>query len=191
VGYGAIVNFTYYGIVFILSLYLQRVLDYDPVKAGLAFLPLTATFFVANLISGWWVGRAGSRAPMIIGASIDALGFALLAAVADSTASYWKLAIAFVLIPLGMGLGVPAMTSAVLAGSSKERAGTASAVLNSARQAAGAMGVALFGAFAGNAPDHIVAGLRISALLAIAMLLGAMLLGRLAASRSPHLSSSR
>jgi DHA2 family methylenomycin A resistance protein-like MFS transporter len=191
VGYGAIVNFTYYGIVFILSLYLQRVLDYDPVKAGLAFLPLTATFFVANLISGWWVGRAGSRAPMIIGASIDALGFALLAAVAGSTASYWKLAIAFVLIPLGMGLGVPAMTSAVLAGSSKERAGTASAVLNSARQAAGAMGVALFGAFAGNAPDHIVAGLRISALLAIAMLLGAMLLGRLAASRSPHLSSSR
>jgi len=179
VGYGAIVNFTYYGVVFVLSLYLQRALHYSPVEAGLAFLPLTATFFVTNLISGWWVGRAGSRRPMIFGALVAAAAYALLGAVAGASVSYWKLGAAFVLIPLGMGLGVPAMTAAILGDVPKERAGTASAVLNSARQAAGAMGVAVFGALAGEEPAHLVSGLRISALAAAIMLIGAMVLARL------------
>jgi MFS transporter, DHA2 family, methylenomycin A resistance protein len=147
------------------------VLGYSPVRAGLAFLPLTATFFAVNIFSGWWVGRAGSRAPMIIGASIDAAGFALLAFVAGAGAPYWQLAIAFILISAGMGLGVPAMTTAVLASVAREGTGTASAVLNAARQAAGAIGVAVFGALAGDAPEHVIIGLRFAALLAAALLI--------------------
>ncbi|MDH6232199.1 DHA2 family methylenomycin A resistance protein-like MFS transporter [Mesorhizobium soli] len=171
--FGAIVNFTYYGAVFVLSLYLQRVLGYSPVAAGLAFLPLTATFLIVNIISGWWAGAMGSRAPMIAGALIDAGGFALLAFVAAETVPYWQLAIAFVLIPAGMGLGVPAMTTAVLASIGRERSGIASAVLNAARQAAGAMGVALFGTLAGDAPSNVVAGLRMSATIAAVLLIAA------------------
>jgi DHA2 family methylenomycin A resistance protein-like MFS transporter len=171
VAYGALVNLTYYGAVFVLSLYLQRALGYSPVAAGLAFLPLTATFFAVNVLSGWWVGRAGSRAPMTVGALIDAAGFALLALIAGAGTPYWQLAVAFVLIPGGMGLGVPAMTTAVLASVARERSGTASAVLNAARQAAGAVGVAVFGGLAGETPAHVVTGLRTSALLAVAMLL--------------------
>ncbi len=169
--FGATVNLTYYGVVFVLSLYLQRVLGYSPIRTGLAFLPLTATFFIVNVISGWWVGRAGSRAPMIAGALIDAAGFALLAFVTGARAPYWQLATAFILIPGGMGLGVPAMTTAVLASVARERSGTASAVLNAARQASGAIGVAAFGALAGDAPRHITDGLRVAALLAAALLI--------------------
>ncbi|MFC4275351.1 MFS transporter [Achromobacter aloeverae] len=182
--YGAIVNLTYYGAVFVLSVYLQRVLGYTPVTAGLAFLPLTATFLVVNVISGWWVGARGSRAPMIVGALIDACGFALLALIAAAAAPYWKLAIAFVLIPAGMGLGVPAMTTAVLVSVEQERSGVASAVLNAARQAAGAMGVALFGALAGDTPAHIVSGLGRSAVIATALLVAAALLAARAMARS-------
>jgi len=43
--------------VFVLSLHLQRVLGYSPLQTGLAYLPLTATFFVVNIISGSWVGK--------------------------------------------------------------------------------------------------------------------------------------
>jgi DHA2 family methylenomycin A resistance protein-like MFS transporter len=176
--YGAIVNLTYYGAVFVLSLYLQRVLGYSPIIAGLAFLPLTATFFGINILSGWWVGHSGSRMPMIVGGLIDAGGFALLGWVVSTTTPYAFLLPAFLLLPGGMGLGVPAMTTAVLASVAHERAGTASAVLNAARQAAGAIGVALFGALAGDAPAHIVTGLRASTLIAIALLvIGAIIAG--------------
>lgn len=171
--FGSIANFTYYGMVFVLSLYLQRVLGYTPAVAGLAFLPLTATFLVVNIVSGWWVGKAGSRAPMMTGALIDAVGFSLLAIVATASVPYWQLAIAFVMMPGGMGLGVPAMTTAVLADVERERSGIAAAVLNAARQAAGAMGVALFGALAGDEPHHVVAGLKTSAIIAAGLLIAA------------------
>jgi DHA2 family methylenomycin A resistance protein-like MFS transporter len=188
--FGAIVNFTYYGAVFVLNLYLQRALGYSPVLAGLAFLPLTATFLIVNIVSGWWVGRRGSRAPMTAGALIDAGGFAFLAVVAAATTPYWQLAIAFVLIPGGMGLGVPAMTTAVLASVGRERSGIASAVLNAARQAAGAMGVALFGTLAGDAPGNIVVGLKGSSIIAVALLIAAAALAATMIARHQRAAST-
>jgi len=171
IAYGLIVNLTYYGIVFVLSLHLQRVLGYTPLQTGLAYLPLTATFFVVNIISGVWVARAGSRPPMIIGALIDAGGFALLAFMGGG--NFWTLLPAFILMPGGMGLGVPAMTTAVLANIDKQMSGVAAGVLNAARQAGGACGVALFGALAG---DDIASGLHQSAIVAIVLLLLAAVL---------------
>ncbi|MCX8254842.1 MFS transporter, DHA2 family, methylenomycin A resistance protein [Beijerinckiaceae bacterium RH AL1] len=165
--YGMVANLTYYGIVFVLSLYLQQGLGYSPAKAGLAFLPLTATFFVVNVASGTLVGRFGSRLPMVGGALCDALGFALLLTLGAHSA-FAALVVPFVLMPAGMGTGVPAMTTAVLAGVDKALSGVASATLNAARQAGGAMGVALFGALAGE--GHVVAGLHASAMSAVALL---------------------
>jgi DHA2 family methylenomycin A resistance protein-like MFS transporter len=182
--YGVIVNLTYYGVVFVLSLYLQRVLGYGPVRAGLAYLPLTATFFVVNVISGWWVGRTGSRQPMIVGALIDAGGFALLLLL-SAHSPYWLMLPAFVLMPGGMGLGVPAMTTAVLASVDKAMSGLASAVLNAARQAGGAMGVAIFGALAGDGPAHVTDGLHLAATIAVGLLLIAALLALRSPVRKP------
>jgi DHA2 family methylenomycin A resistance protein-like MFS transporter len=170
--YGVVVNLTYYGIVFILSLYLQRVHGYSAIRTGLAYLPLTATFFGINIFSGWLVGHIGARRPMIFGALIDAAGFALFLTL-GATSSYWLMLPAFALLPMGMGLGVPAMTNTILSAVEKESAGVASAVLNAARQAAGAIGVAIFGALAGDQKDSIVAGLHASATIAIVLLLAA------------------
>jgi len=170
VGYGVIVNLTYYGAVFVLSLYLQRVLGYGPVQAGLAYLPLTATFIAVNIFSGWWIARDGSRWPMIVGALIDAAGFGLLLLL-GAHSPYGLMLPAFILMPGGMGLGVPAMTTAVLASVEKQMSGIAGGVLNAARQAGGAIGVALFGAMAGDGTGHVVAGLHTSALAAIGLLL--------------------
>jgi DHA2 family methylenomycin A resistance protein-like MFS transporter len=173
--YGIIVNLTLYGVIFVLSLYLQRVLGYSPVATGLAYLPLTAVLFVANLVSGKWVGKIGSRLPMILGVVIAAAGFGTLL-LAQNDSPYWLLLPAFILIPAGVGLGVPAMTTSVLASVEKKRSGIASAVLNAARQAGGAIGVALFGTLAGDANDHVVAGLHTASLIAAGLLLSAGLL---------------
>ena len=62
------------------------------------------------------------------------------------------------------------MTTVVLASARREHSGVSSAILNAARQAAGAIGVALFGSLAGDAPLHIVTGLATSALVAVALL---------------------
>jgi DHA2 family methylenomycin A resistance protein-like MFS transporter len=170
VGYGIVVNMTYYGIVFVLSLYLQRVQGYSALRTGLAYLPLTAGFFAVNLFSGWLVGRIGSRRPMIFGALIDACGFALLLPLAAGS-GYWQIAPAFALIPMGMGLGVPAMTTSVLSSVDKQWSGVAAATLNAARQAGGAIGVALFGALAGDGRDGVVHGLHGAASISIGLLL--------------------
>jgi len=169
VTYGVIVNLTYYGIVFLLSLYLQRVHGYSALRTGLAYLPLTATFFGVNIFSGWLVGRTGARLPMVLGALIDAAGFGLLLLLGAGS-PYLLMLPAFALLPTGMGLGVPAMTTTVLSAVEKQASGTASGVLNAARQAAGAIGVALFGSLAGNSNDMIVRGLHRSAWIALIML---------------------
>lgn len=168
--YGIVVNFTYYGMMFVLSLYLQRVLGLAPVQAGLAFLPLTATFFAVNLLSGWWVARAGSRAPMVSGALIDAAGFACMCAL-GAHSPVWLMLPMFALLPAGMGLGVPAMTTAVLASVDRRSSGVVGGVLNAARQAGGAMGVAVFGALCSGGDAQIPAGLHACALIAAALLL--------------------
>jgi DHA2 family methylenomycin A resistance protein-like MFS transporter len=169
---GVSVNFTYYGVIFVLGLFLQRSAGYDVVQAGLAFLPLTATFIVSNLLSGRLAHRFGSARTMAGGVLVAAAGYALTSRLsADS--SYWMMVPGFLLIPAGMGTAVPAMTSALLASVDRHWSGTASGVLNACRQAGGAIGVALMGALAAGGPERIAAGLRTSGMVAAAVLLGA------------------
>ncbi|MES2426357.1 MAG: hypothetical protein V4560_05260 [Bacteroidota bacterium] len=75
-------------------------------------------------------------------------------------------------MPLGMGVAVPAMTTGTLATVKVNRSGIASAVLNTTRQAAGAVGVAIFGTMASGGPDHIIKAItQISIIAAIFMLI--------------------
>jgi len=99
-----------------------------------------------------------------LGAMLAAVGYAGLIIAGPDTA-YWLLFIPFIIIPLGMGIAVPAMTTGILASVDKTRSGTASAILNTTRQAAGAMGVAIFGAMANGGAGSIVAAVRISGVI--------------------------
>jgi MFS transporter, DHA2 family, methylenomycin A resistance protein len=174
--FGVLVNCSYYGIIFVLSLYLQKALGYSTVQAGLAFLPLTGTFIVSNIASGWMAGRMGSRVPMILGALIGALGYGLLDRLGDQS-TFFDMLPGFLLIPAGIGLAVPAMTTAILLSVDPARSGTASALLNAARQVGGAVGVAAFGALvSGVKAEQIVSGLNVAALSAAALLIVATIL---------------
>jgi DHA2 family methylenomycin A resistance protein-like MFS transporter len=169
--FGVLANCTYYGIIFVLSLYLQKALGYSTVQAGLAFLPLTGTFIVSNIASGWMAGRTGSRPPMILGGLMAAAGYCLLDRLGGRS-TFMDMMPGFILIPAGMGLAVPAMTTAILSSVDRARSGTASAVLNAARQVGGAIGVAAFGALVGGVTaERITAGLNIAALTSAALLI--------------------
>jgi DHA2 family methylenomycin A resistance protein-like MFS transporter len=176
--FGVFMNFSYYGVIFVLSFYLQKVRGFDVLHAGLVFLPLTGTFIFANIASGWMQARVGSRTPMILGGLIGASGYALLGWTGISNdATFLRMLPGLALIPAGMGLGVPAMTTSILADVERRQAGTASAVLNTARQVGGAVGVAVFGALvAAGANAEILSGIRLAMGISSALLLLAALL---------------
>ena len=169
---GMAISLAYYGAIFMLSLYLQHVRHYAVAQAGLAYLPLTATWIVSNLLSGWTIGRYGARWPALIGTALSAGGFVLLARL-DAHSAYTDMLLPFLLIPGGMGLTTPALTTIVLASVETAWSGTATAVLNAARQAGGAIGVALCGALVAGGDTRIVPGMRLAAWLCASLLLAA------------------
>jgi DHA2 family methylenomycin A resistance protein-like MFS transporter len=172
--FGTIVNFTLYGVIFILSLYLQQARGFTALGTGLAYLPLMCTLIVTNVASGAVTARTGPRFPMIAGAGVAVAGFAMLSRLGPST-PYLAMLLPFIVLAIGMGFGVPAMTAAVLSSVERRRAGTASAVLNAARQTGGAIGVAVFGALVGNTPLTIVRGLKLASLTSAGLLFLAMI----------------
>lgn len=167
---GSALNLTYYGMIFVLGLYMLRGLGWPPGKAGLAFLPLTATFIVSNLASGGLVSRFGAKVVTASGVLIAACGYALTARL-DGASALLEMLPGFALIPGGMGLAIPALTSGLLASVDRHEAGAASGALNACRQVGGAAGVAIFG---GLASLDVIAGVRLSGVAAAAMLVVAV-----------------
>jgi DHA2 family methylenomycin A resistance protein-like MFS transporter len=175
VAFGVLVNFAYYGVIFVLSFYLQTVRGYTALAAGVMFLPLTGTFIFSNIASGRVSARTGLRTPMILGGLIGSSGYALLGVFGISDhAGFWAMLPGLALIPAGMGLAVPAMTTSILSSVGAGQAGTASAVLNTARQVGGALGVAVYGSMvAAGTPALAMGGLRTALAVSAALLLAA------------------
>jgi DHA2 family methylenomycin A resistance protein-like MFS transporter len=123
------------------------------------------------------IGERGTRLPIIAGLSVAFAGFALLL-LCDAKTAYLALLPALVIIPSGIGVAVPAMTSALLGTIPRSRSGVASGVLNTVRQAAGALGIAT--AAAAIARLGSVGGLHVLVVLClagIALAIGAATLG--------------
>lgn len=159
---GFVQNFAYYGIVFLLSLYLQEELGYSALRTGLVFLPMSVAAMAANIVGGRLTARWGPRIPMAAGQFLFALGLLGLVPAGPHT-SDWAIWAAIIPVGIGGGVVVPAMSSAVLEAVEPAYAGIASAGLNTARQVGGAVGVALFGTLIAGGLLH---GLRVSLLIA-------------------------
>ncbi|MHB1539482.1 MAG: DHA2 family efflux MFS transporter permease subunit, partial [Solirubrobacteraceae bacterium] len=138
---------------FFLTLFLQQVCGYTPLRSGLATLPVTLVMFVASRRAGTLAGRFGPRLFMAAGPLLAAIGLLLLQRV-DSPFSYVsELLPALLVFALGLALTVAPLTSAVLAGTEATSAGIASAVNNAIARVAGlvataAVGVGVASAFA-------------------------------------------
>jgi DHA2 family methylenomycin A resistance protein-like MFS transporter len=141
---GFVTNYTYYGLVFLLAIYFQKGRQLSPLLVGLSFLPMTVTTFCGNILSGRLNAAYGASVPMLIGPVLSLSG--LIALPFEATASTAALSGLLLLIGLGAGLTIPAMTAVVLESVPKEAAGIAAGILNTSRQSGGVVGVALFGA---------------------------------------------
>ncbi|MBV9169041.1 MAG: MFS transporter, partial [Chloroflexi bacterium] len=114
----------FYGLVFLLSLYLQQLRGLSPLQTGLAFVPMTGLTGVVTLIAPRVAARFGPRVPVAAGQLLMATGLlGLCAAVAG--APIWLLAVLSILIGLGSSLSVPTLTAVLVSSVPAERAGTA------------------------------------------------------------------
>ncbi|MFH8655179.1 MFS transporter [Streptomyces afghaniensis] len=144
-GIGFALNVGFYGMIFLLSLYLQQAKGMTALATGLAFVPMTVLTAFVSPTAAWFAARFGPRMPVIAGQASMVAGMVLLSLV-PASAPTWLLVVLMVPVGAGGSLAVPALTSLLLDRVPAERAGTASGVLNTSRQVGGALAVAVFGA---------------------------------------------
>jgi DHA2 family methylenomycin A resistance protein-like MFS transporter len=148
---GVLVNVAFYGLIFVFSLYFQRVHRLSPLWTGLAFVPMTGACFVANLNIGRISGRFGDRKCIVTGTSLILLGCVAMLGIGADTSYGWLL-LPFILMGGGLGTMVPPLTHALLGSVDKARSGIASGVLTASRQTGSVLGVSLFGSLIAAAP---------------------------------------
>ena len=128
---------------FSLSLYMQQVLGYSALWAGLAYLPLCAAFFVGIGASSGLVRWLGARTVITGGLVVAAAGLWLLAGVSADGSYPRDLLPGMLVVPLGAGAAFVATTILAVGGTDEEDAGLASGVLNAAQQVGSALGLAV------------------------------------------------
>jgi MFS transporter, DHA2 family, methylenomycin A resistance protein len=165
---GLLVNIAFYGLIFVFSLYLQRVNGLSPLATGLAFLPMLGAVLPVNLLAARVSERIGALATIAVGAGLSALGCLALIGIEPGT-SYLAIGPQFAVIGAGLGLLVPPLTSTLLGSVEKSRSGIAAGVLNSTRQTGSVLGVALFGSLASQA-SAFMSGMHAALIISAALL---------------------
>jgi EmrB/QacA subfamily drug resistance transporter len=140
-----IVSFAMLAMFFYLALYMQDILHYSPLEAGLRFLPSTVVVMVTGPIAGRLADRVGSRPLMTAGLLLIAFAmFWMTGITADS--GYGFLLVPFLAMGLGIGLVMSPMSTAAMNSVDQAKAGVASGILSMVRMVGGTFGVAVMGA---------------------------------------------
>ena len=160
------------GVSFILTIYLQQILGYSALSAGLGFLPAALMFFfVGGWGSSWLVNRIGLKPVLLISTTCAALGSALLAPISVG-AGYFGILPGFLLWSFGASIGFPALAIAGLAGTKRGEEGLASGLIQTSQRLGFPLGLALLLTVASALDPQVgVAGFRY-AFLASALMSG-------------------
>ena len=146
-----------FGMFFLGSLYMQRVLGYTALQIGLAFLP------VALLIGAFSVGlsarlnmRFGPRATLIPGLVAGAAGLALFTQAPVGASYFADLLPSMVLVGIGAGLSFPSLMALAMSGADPSQAGLASGLVNTTQQVGGALGLAVLATLSGTRSESLL-----------------------------------
>jgi len=169
---------------FFLTLYMQNVLGYSPLRTGLSYLPVTAGVIVAAGISSKLFPRTGTRPVLVVGALVAAAGIYYLSRMPVHGSYAGDLLPGLIVMSLGLGAVFVGATTAANAGVPPDKAGLAAALLNASQQLGGALGIAIFTAVATShtqsliaahslVPEALAAGFHRALIVAAVFLLGA------------------
>jgi predicted MFS family arabinose efflux permease len=147
----------FFSMFFYATLYMQEVLHYSPLKAGAAYLPITAGFAVAGGVASQLVTRIGTRVVVVAGCVIAAAGIYWVSRVPLHGSYVSDLLPGFLVMSLGAGSVFVSVTAAANAGVPSDKAGLAAGLLNSSQQVGSALGLAILSAVAITRTDHLIA----------------------------------
>jgi DHA2 family methylenomycin A resistance protein-like MFS transporter len=168
---GLLVNVAIYGLMFVFSLYFQKINGLSPFATGLAFVPMLGAVLPVNLLAPRVTERIGAPATIAAGAALSACGCLAMLGMERGT-SYSSICLQMIAVSTGLGLLVPPLTSTLLGSVKKSRSGIAAGVLNATRQTGSMLGVALFGSLVSQS-DSFMAGAHASLVISTFVLLAA------------------
>ena len=140
-----LIGLAMFGTFFFVSLYVQNVLHYAPLKAGATFLPMTVMIILVAPNAGRLSDKLGPRAMIVPGVALVTASLVIFS-LQNESSTFWTLLPALFIGGLGMGLAMAPTTSAAMHAVPVATAGVGSAVINSMRQVGGSVGIAVTGA---------------------------------------------
>jgi EmrB/QacA subfamily drug resistance transporter len=147
-----------FGMIFILTLYMQQVLSYSPLETGVAWLGMSLTALVSSVAASVLVTRLGPRIPLAGGLVVASVGLILLARIPSDGHYVADLLPGLLVTGLGLGSAFVSMSIGALEGVSERDAGLASGLVNTTQQVGGALGVAVLSTLAISRSDDLLAG---------------------------------
>ncbi len=171
------VYFALSGTFFLLTIQMQRVLDYSAFGTGLALSPITALLLFVSPLAGRWVGSHGARPALIVGPAISAVGALLLSRIGPSADYVTDILPGVLVWGLGLSLTVAPVTSAAMSAVEASFSGVAAGVNNALARAAQLLAVPLLPLLAGLAGIETVGGATFSAGFQSACRVNAVILG--------------
>src|ERR1019366_9919427 len=129
-------------------LYLQQVLGYSPIKAGLAFLPMTLCIVAGSTLASRVVTRIGPKHLLVAGLLFQTVGLVWFTDISAGGGYLAEVLVPSLLVAIGIGLAFAPATIAAVAGVDRHEAGLASGLVNTSRLVGGALGLAILAALA-------------------------------------------
>jgi EmrB/QacA subfamily drug resistance transporter len=154
---GLLLGASLFSMFFFISLYMQQVLGYSPIHAGLSYLPLALTIVVAAGLGGQLVTRFGFKPILAAGMLFVALGLAWFSRVSIGGGFTTDILGPSLLAAIGLGFGFVTSTIAAVSGVKQREQGLASGLINTSQQIGGALGLAVLSTLATSRTDHVMA----------------------------------
>jgi predicted MFS family arabinose efflux permease len=147
-----------FAMFFFNTLYIQRVLGFSPIQAGLAFLPFTAGIIIGAGLAQRFVPRFGAREVPLIGMAMAVAGLLLYLRLEPGGTYVSDLLPGMILVSIGMGLTFVPVTLIATSGIPHDDAGLASGLFNTSQQIGGALGLAILSTLAASATASTLTG---------------------------------
>ncbi len=147
----------FFSMFFYATLYMQEILHYSPLKAGAAYLPITAGFAVSGGIASQLITRIGTRPVVAVGCLVAGAGIYYVSRVPLHGSYVSDLLPGFLMMSMGAGPVFVSVTAAANAGVPSDKAGLAAGLLNSSQQIGSALGLAILSAVAIARTSHLMA----------------------------------
>jgi predicted MFS family arabinose efflux permease len=154
---GLLVGASLFSMFFFISLYMQQVLGYGPLKAGVAYLPLAVTIMISAGIASQLVTRVGFKPVLAVGLVFIAAGLLWFSQVSTDGTYVADILGPSLLAAVGLGFSFVPVTIGAVAGVSERESGLASGLINTTQQVGGALGLAVLATVANSRTDHVIA----------------------------------